>query len=222
MRQKGIKYLFPVIIISLLVILSCKNNVSKKADKPTAKDTISFLDENNFEEMEVYLKNSAADPDTVWFMENGILKTTGKPFGYIQTGASYKNYTLTVEWRWPGEAGNSGVFIHKQEKDKIWPACFEAQLWHQHAGDLITMGGTSFKEKTDTSTVVYDKQNPSSEKEPGEWNKYVITCIEDSVHITVNGTYQNKATQTSVQSGKICLQSEGTPIEFRSFYLVKE
>jgi hypothetical protein len=35
----------------------------------------------------------------------------------------------------------------------------------------------------------------------------------------VNGVLQNVATGCSVSSGKICLQSEGTPIEYRNIYI---
>jgi len=35
----------------------------------------------------------------------------------------------------------------------------------------------------------------------------------------VNGVLQNEGTDASVTSGWICLQSEGSPIEFRNIYL---
>ena len=34
-----------------------------------------------------------------------------------------------------------------------------------------------------------------------------------------NGVLQNVATKCSASSGKICLQSEGTPIEYRNIYI---
>ncbi|MHC4062585.1 MAG: family 16 glycoside hydrolase, partial [Planctomycetota bacterium] len=35
----------------------------------------------------------------------------------------------------------------------------------------------------------------------------------------VNGVLQNEGTKATDTSGKICLQSEGSPIEFRNIYI---
>ena len=63
------------------------------------------------------------------------------------------------------------------------------------------------------------KLKKSSEKPIGEWNVYDIICKDDWVVVFVNSVLQNVATKTSVTSGKICLQSEGTAIEFRNIYI---
>jgi hypothetical protein len=39
------------------------------------------------------------------------------------------------------------------------------------------------------------------------------------VRLTVNGLLQNEGTDANPSSGPICLQSEGSPIEFRNVYL---
>ncbi len=209
-------------IISLLILVSCTGNEQKTtSSQNTPKwDTTLLFNGKNLDGLKIVMKDSTANPDTVWFVKDNILCSSGNPFGYIHTENEYKNYKLIVEWRWPEKAGNSGVFLHKKGQDKIWPTCIEAQLFHEHAGDLITMGGTSFNELTDTSTIVYNKQHEETENEPGKWNTYEITCSNDTIIAIVNDTFQNKATGVSVQSGQICLQSEGTPIEFKSFYIL--
>jgi hypothetical protein len=63
------------------------------------------------------------------------------------------------------------------------------------------------------------KLKDSSEKPLGEWNVYEIICKDDWIVVLVNGLLQNVATKTSVSWGKICLQSEGGPIEFRNIYI---
>jgi len=63
------------------------------------------------------------------------------------------------------------------------------------------------------------KLKDSSEKPLGQWNNYDIICKDDWVVALVNGVLQNVATQCSVTSGKICLQSEGTPIECRNIWV---
>ena len=59
----------------------------------------------------------------------------------------------------------------------------------------------------------------SSEKPPGQWNVAEIYCYAGTIRIFINGVLQNKASETSVSSGKICLQSEGREIEFRNLYI---
>jgi len=63
------------------------------------------------------------------------------------------------------------------------------------------------------------KLKRSSEKPIGELNVYEIICKDNWMVVLVNGVLQNVATETSVTSGKICLQSERVPIEFCNIYL---
>ena len=55
----------------------------------------------------------------------------------------YSDYKLHVEWRWPVEATNSGVFIHGQKPDTIWLKCIECQLKAGNAGDFVCMNGST-------------------------------------------------------------------------------
>src|SRR5437016_2586433 len=57
-------------------------------------------------------KSKDADPKKVWTIENGEIHCAGKPFGYLLTEKEYGDYVLKVQWRFPGEPGNSGVFVH--------------------------------------------------------------------------------------------------------------
>src|SRR5258705_473266 len=43
---------------------------------------------------------------------DGVIAATGTPVGFIATTASYANYSLHAEWRWPGKPGNGGVLVH--------------------------------------------------------------------------------------------------------------
>ena len=105
------------------------------------------------------------------------------------------------------------------EPDIVWPKSIEAQLHSEDAGDIWLIGGTEILEHIDKSDRRIVKREKSSEKELGQWNKYEIICDGNSIELYVNGVLQNVATEASVVSGKICLQSEGTPIEFRNIYI---
>jgi hypothetical protein len=95
---------------------------------------------------------------------------------------------------------------------------------HKNAGDFWLIGGTyiTVDGKTIKSTgrpTHVPKKEDSSERPPGEWNTYEILCQGDTIRCYVNGVLQNEGTSASETSGKICLQSEGSPIEFRNIYI---
>ncbi len=165
-----------------------------------------------------YLEQAGADPAATWQVSDGVIHCTGTPRGYIQTVAPFADYMLHVEWRWPEKPGNSGILLHTQPPDKIWPTCIEAQLMNGNAGDVILMA-TTINEPTPDGKSRLPRQADSSEKPAGEWNAADILCSGDKIEITVNGKLQNKVTGASVRSGTIALQSEGAPIEFRNVWL---
>src|SRR3972149_10957419 len=92
------------------------------------------------------LKDPAVDPAGVFTIQNGVIHIKGDPFGYMRTKEQYSDYKLHLEWRWPVEATNSGVFVHAQEPDAIWPRCIECQLFAGSAGGFICMAGADMNE----------------------------------------------------------------------------
>ncbi|NCG29465.1 MAG: DUF1080 domain-containing protein [Bacteroidetes bacterium] len=60
------------------------------------------------------------------------------------------------------------------------------------------------------------KKTEMAENPVGEWNHYEIHCIEGVVTLRVNGKVLNQATDCLQVAGPICLQSEGTPIQFKN------
>lgn len=72
---------------------------------------------------------------------------------------------------------------------------------------------------TEKQFVVAKKKAPSSEKPAGQWNAYDIHCDGDIIRCYVNDVLQNEGTAATITSGWICLQSEGSPIEFRNIYI---
>jgi len=138
----------------------------------------------------------------------------------MRTKDTYSEYKLHVEWRYPVEASNSGVFIHAQLPDTIWLRTFECQLKAGSAGDFVCMNGATMNEQKNNSRVV-NKMSASSEKPIGEWNIMEVTCNSNTIEVYVNGVQQNKGTGLSSSSGHICLQSEGKDIEFKNVFITK-
>jgi len=156
---------------------------------------------------------------SIWSVTNGVIACQGRPNGYARTLRSYRDYELHAEWRFPAGSGNSGVFLHVNPPDKVWPLCLEAQLQSGSAGEVRCNGGSRVNELTVKFPKSVPRRQPSSEKPVGEWNSYDIVCRSNTVTIRVNGVLQNEVTGSSVSSGAIGLQAEGKPVEFRNIML---
>jgi len=219
MKNKTIR-LAALMVIILLAIPMVVLATDKKKDKNEKEGQIIRLfngkDLNNW----VFkLKDPAVDPSTVFTVHDGIIQIAGNPFGYMRTKNTYSDYKLHVEWRWPSEPTNSGVFVHAQPPDSIWLRCVECQLKAGDAGDFVCMNGADMTERIDKTKPFVKKLGASSEKPAGEWNTMEIICKSNTIEVHVNGVLQNKGTNINLSKGSICLQSEGKSIEFRNIYL---
>jgi len=165
------------------------------------------------------INNKSIEPSSVFKFENGILKVSNAASGYIRTKKLYRNFTLTVEWRWTVEEANSGVLIHIQQKDSIWPVCYQVQQKAKAAGDIICMNGLWAKECNDKVKFTVPKQNASNEKPVGEWNQMIVKCKNGTLEVFINGELQNKVTGLTVNKGYIGFQAEGKPLEFRNLVI---
>ena len=208
------------LLIIILMVTPYVTNAQSKAPESKGKE-IRLFNGKNLKNWVFHLKDPAIDPATVFTVQNGIIHIKGDPFGYMRTKESYSDYKLNVEWRYPGEASNSGVFIHGQKPDTIWLKCIECQLKAGSAGDFVCMNGSDMNERTDKTNRVVKKLAGSSEKPNGEWNTMEVVCKTNTIEVFVNGVLQNKGTNLNVSEGSICLQSEGKDIEFRNVFLTK-
>lgn len=189
---------------------------------------IELFNGKDLDNWTIYVDSEDGEPKDLFYVEDGLLNAKGDPFGYIRTKESYSNYKLHLEWRWVNEASNSGVLLHVQGKDMIWPHCIEAQLWFDRAGDFVLMGegaGLTVQDSTYLITseenryLVIPKFEESSENPTGEWNSYDITVKDGDIELLVNGVLQNRGSNLTLSEGKILLQSEGAPLQFRNIYL---
>ena len=173
-----------------------------------------------------------ATPDTAvaavceW-RADGVIAVTGRPVGFLATTASYANFRLHAEWRWPGQPGNSGVLVHISSGAVVrgWPLCFQIQTKFKAAGDLLPMAGATFAEALTSApgavTAVRAHTAPDSEKPAGEWNTCDVTCQGGAIQVTINGVLQNTVSHAIPASGRIGFQLEGTPFELRRVSVVR-
>ena len=155
---------------------------------------------------------------------DGVITAAGKPAGFIAAAGTYHDFRLHAEWRWPGKPGNGGILISISSgpKDRVWPVCFQIQLKHEAAGDLLPMAGATFAEPLTSkpgTTAIKAKISPDSEKAVGEWNSCDITCRDATIDVVVNGVHQNHVTNCSVAAGRVGFQGEGTPFELSNVHL---
>ncbi len=211
--------------VATAILLAVAAGAAEKQNKPIVPTAKTMLwNGKDFSGWKLFTREPAHDVTKTWSVTNGAIRCEGKPAGYMRTETDYADYLVHVEWRWPGEkGGNSGVLVHMSEPDAVWPKSLECQLASGNAGDFWVIGGLEFKEHARGGQRVKDRRTlklkESSEKPIGQWNSYDIICKNDWVVVLVNGILQNVATECTPRSGKICLQSEGTPIEFRNVYI---
>jgi len=152
-----------VLLIITLLAISDVTMAQVKTNK-TKGEKIQLFNVKDLGNWVFQLKDPAVDPASVFTVQKGVIHISGNPLGYMRTKNVYSDYKLHVEWRWPVEATNSGVFVHGQEPDAIWLKCVECQLKAGNAGDFVCMNGADMNERTDKSNAVVNKKAGSSEK----------------------------------------------------------
>lgn len=162
------------------------------------------------------------DQTKPWTVKNGVLCCAGNPGGYIRTNEKYTNYLFRCQWRFDPTkgAGNSGVLLRMNGEDKVWPRSIEAQLQSGAAGDFWNIDAMKMTVAKDRTNGRNTRRTGDAERPLGQWNEYVIIVQRGRVLLEVNGQLLNSAADCEETPGYICLQSEGSYIEFRDIRLV--
>jgi len=123
------------------------------------------------------VSNAVMKPSSWAFDAEGVLSPTPGAGGDIWTKERYGNFTLELDFKVP-EGGNSGVFVRTGSIENWINTAIEIQI---HA----TTDGT----KHGQCGAVYDCLSPSKTavKKPGEWNHYIITCLDNKIYVNLNG-----------------------------------
>ena len=58
-------------------------------------------------------------------------------------------------------------------------------------------------------------------KGKGEWNTYVVVCVDGVIKMSINGKFVNGVSNASQRKGYLCLESEGAPIHFRNIKIME-
>jgi Domain of Unknown Function (DUF1080) len=166
-----------------------------------------------------------------FLVRNGVVVSLANPQGHIITDASYENYRLEVQYRFPAKPGNCGVLVFASTPRVLYdmfPKSIEVQLQNQDAGDFwcigedITVPDMEKRRgpKSEWGAVDGKKRRiinltDGSEKPLGEWNTMIIECLGNAIKVWVNGDLVNYGTHATARKGQIALQAEGSEVEFR-------
>ena len=212
----------PTCSVPLFAVLVAASVFAAEPDGPVAPTgRIDLFNGQDLSGWTVCLKGDAPAAAT-FAVTNGLMHCTGQPFGYIRTDRSFRDYKLTVEWRFvriAEHADNSGVFVHLQPPDHVWPRCIENQGQYHQQGALIFLGGATFKGTNGPAKGMIKMQGTPNEKPAGEWNTYEIVCRGDTVKNYVNGRLLNVAHGCNPAAGALAMQSEGGEWELRRIYV---
>ena len=180
---------------------------------------------------------------TTWTWTNEMIHCTGQPVGVIRTIKQFTNFELVVQWRHLRSAGNSGVFVWAtpesikalEQGNGQLPTGVEVQVldhgykeqyekdgknkatWFTTNGDVFPTGSTRMKAFLPISpdgSRSFPSKNLS--KGIGEWNHYYVRCINGEVRLWVNGEEVSGGTSIQPAQGYLCLESEGSPIDFKN------
>jgi hypothetical protein len=148
-----------VACLTLTAISATTSLVPAQADDSkavTPKDKpVDLLADPEFKDFTTNLnpdRQPKDDPKEIWKIgDDGILKISGRGWGYIRTNKKYRDYHLVLEYTW-GEktwgtredrARDCGLLVHSYGKDGAyggtWIASIESQLIEGGSGDILVL-----------------------------------------------------------------------------------
>jgi hypothetical protein len=189
--------------------------------------------------------NVNCEQDTWTFKPDGTIYCTGQPVGVIRSSKPLKNLELVVEWKHHKSGGNSGVFLWGTEEsltrlakgegpgrlpqgievqvlDNGYKTAYEertgkkADFFTTH-GDVFPTGNsklTPFPPTSPNGSRSFPRKELS--KDAGQWNHYYVRAVNGEVRLWVNGEEVSGGNGADPAEGYLCLESEGSPIEFRN------
>ena len=213
------------------------------AEEPTATLPKAFVDGSGPGWKELGAEDFVrvnGDSDT-WQWKDGVVHGTGKPVGVTRSKLPYTNFEFVAQWRHLKSGGNSGFFVWTSdealaglEPGKLPKGGIEVQvLDHGYAeqyekktgkkgtffttnGDVFAVGSskmTPFPPLSPNGSRSFPSKNLS--KGVNEWNHYYVRGINGEVRLWVNGEEVSGGTGCKPATGYLCLEAEGSPVEFK-------
>lgn len=164
----------------------------------------------------------------VFSVDHNMIRLYGDKAGYLMSEKSYRNFKLTVEYRWNTDTTftrknnrkNSGVMylVPSDTPDMLWPEGIQFQIKEGATGDFILLQDFTLNihgKRTEPGKSIVVPRFEDAAKPIGEWNTIVITSLNGNIRQELNDKLVNEGSEPSVTEGRILLQYEGFPIDFR-------
>jgi hypothetical protein len=165
-------------------------------------------------------------------VRDGVIHCSGEPTGVLRTQRMYTDFVLELEWRHLSAGGNAGLFVWSDARPALgvpFTRSFEVQVMdgtrtpdYTSDGDVFSIWGASFRPDR-PHPKGWERCLPSEARvlPSPEWNRYVVTCTGGTLKLAVNGAEVSGGTGCTPRRGYICLESEGSPVEFRNLRLLE-
>lgn len=220
------KSIFRTLLV-LFLLVSQNNQAQKRIKLFNQKDLRGWY---AFGEEKGKVNNAAE----LFSVENNIIRMYGPKSGYLMSEQSFQNFELTVEFRWNTNASfvkkmntkNSGVMylVPSETPDMLWPKGIQFQIKEGATGDFVLLQEVTLNingTKTEAGKSVVAKRFADAEKAFGEWNKIEVVSKNGQITQKLNGVLVNQGSESTVKEGRILLQYEGYPIDFRKVSIKK-
>ena len=162
---------------------------------------------------------------STWRAEDGMIRCTGFPTGQMRTERMYENFVLDVEWRHLKPKGNAGIMVWADGVTSPGvPFCraVEVQVldgrkgdWYTSDGDVFPIHGATMKPENARGGMRAFPTEARAKPSP-EWNHFRISCAGGTIRLAVNGKIVTQGHESSLRKGYVCLESEGSPVDFRN------
>ena len=245
MSPMNTTHLNRTLLALILPILHSLNAEEAAVSDSTASPIRAFIDDTapgwrSLSETDLVHVNSA---DDTWSWKDGVLHCTGQPVSVIRTKEQFANVEIVVEWMHERSAGNSGLFVWvtPESIEKLTtagkpglPHGIEVQIldhgytdrikagggntdWFGTNGDVFGVGKTfkPFPPVSPNGNRSFPRKHLSNGH--GNWNHYYVRAINGEVRLWVNGEEVSGGNGITDPRGYLCLESEGSPIQFRKF-----
>ncbi len=176
-------------------------------------------------------KNVNGAPST-WTVKDGMIHCSGHPTGVLCTDRQFENFILEVDWMHHDAGGNAGIFIWSDPitaRGQPFTRSIEVQVMLGHEtpnytsqGDVFSIHGAHMKpDRPHPGGWERCLPSESRTKGAGEWNHYRIVAKNGTLKLEVNGKEVSGGYDINPRKGYICLESEGSPIDFKNLVITE-
>ena len=210
--------LFCLIMLVLAIGCTTSNDQRLFSDDPVPvipKKETTLFNGKNYDGWDLWMQASdvSKPASEVFTVQDGAMHITGEGFGGCTTQKAYKDYHLTMEFRYvddayasrKGRAADGGLLFHCVGPEGvyggIWHLSFECNIIQGRCCDLIVVGN-----KKDYPDILHAKAHVDDlgRWEPDESKGKVLSLTDEGRvnSVTYDGTWQDEETQPIVRPEK--------------------